>query len=353
MNRKKRILVTGAAGFIGHHLVVHLLENTDWDVVCLDGLNYATDTHGLLGAVGAHKGRLELYYHDLRSPVPEALERRIGRVDYIANVASGSHVERSIAEPVEFVRNNVDLVLNMLEYARRVKPEVFVQVSTDEVYGAAPAGHSHVEWEEHLPSNPYAASKSAQESIAISYWRTYGVPVVITNTMNNFGENQNDEKYIPMVVRNLVRGEPVTVHGAFEGGKFVSGSRVWLHAENHAHAISHIIRNVPVAHFGRGADRPVRLHVSGEREVSNLEIVGFAGQVLGIEPDVNPVDFHSSRPGHDLRYSLNGYALRGMHGWVPPRGFEDSFRATVLALAARYGWKRERAPLEAHPLRWR
>jgi len=338
MNKRKRILVTGAAGFIGHHLVVHLLDNTDWDVVCLDGLNYATDTHGLLSAVEECKDRLTLLYHDLRAPIPDALERRIGKVDYIANVASGSHVERSISEPVEFIRNNVDLVLNMLEYARRAKPEVFIQVSTDEVYGAAPAGHSHVEWEEHLPSNPYAASKSAQESIAIGYWRTYGVPVVITNTMNNFGENQNDEKYIPMVVKKLVAGDEITVHGAFDGGKFVSGSRVWLHAENHAHAIHHIIEHVAVSHFCEGIDRPLKLHVSGESEVSNLDIVNLAAEVLGVAAKVNLVDFHSSRPGHDLRYSLNGYALRSVHGWVPPRGFADSFRKVVLSLAhERYG----------------
>lgn len=336
---RKRILVTGGAGFIGAHLIEHLLEHTDWDIYSIDGLNYATDVNALIGLRDSLENpeRLTLTYHDLRAPIPDALAEKIGKLDYIVNVASGSHVDRSISEPVDFISNNVALVLNMLEYARLVKPDTFVQISTDEVYGAAAVGHSHVEWEPNIPSNPYAASKSAQEAIAISYWRTYDVPVVITNTMNNFGENQNEEKFIPMVVRDLVRGNPITVHGAFdEGSRFVSGSRVWLHAQNHAHAVRHIIENVPVIHYKDGGDRPLKLHVSGEADISNLEMVERAASILGVKPQVNCVDFHSSRPGHDLRYSLNGHQLRGVHGWIPPRSFDASFRDTVLALAERF-----------------
>ncbi len=105
----------------------------------------------------------------------------------------------------------------MLEYAREVQPRVFIQVSTDEVYGAAPPGYSHKEWDPVVPSNPYSASKAAQEAIAIAYWRTFGVPLVLTNTMNNFGERQHREKYLPIVVRNLLAGRQVPVHGSERG----------------------------------------------------------------------------------------------------------------------------------------
>ncbi len=335
---RKKVLVTGGAGFIGHHLIEHLLDETDWDIISLDGLNYATDVNGLFDMVGdSRRERFQIMYHDLRAPIPDALSDKIGKIDYIINVASGSHVDRSISHPVEFVTNNVALILNVLEYARVAKPEVFIQISTDEVYGAAAVGHSHVEWEPQIPSNPYAASKSAQESIAISYWRTYGVPVMITNTMNNFGENQNSEKFIPMVVDSLVNGREIKVHGMFdEGSKFISGSRVWLHAQNHAHAVRHILENVPVIQYCDGGDKPVKLHVSGEADVTNLEIVERAAAILKVEPKLNCMDFHSSRAGHDLRYSLNGHQLRGVHGWIPPRSFDESFRDTVLSLAKRF-----------------
>jgi len=257
----------------------------------------------------------------------------LGNPEVIFNVASGSHVDRSIAQPVPFIENNVALVLNMLEYARKVKPRAFIQVSTDEVYGSAPPDYSNLEWDSIMPSNPYAASKAAQEAIAISYWRTYGVPVVITNTMNNFGENQNKEKFIPLVVEKILTGEPLSVHGTFKGEKFVSGSRVWLHAENHAHALVHIVNNCRIHSFADGDHFPLRLHVSGEEDLTNLEIVKRASKILGLSANLVLEDYHGSRPGHDLRYSLDGSTLRHEHEWVPPRSFEDSFEATVLSLA--------------------
>ena len=126
---------------------------------------------------------------------------RIGHVDYLVAMASESHVDRSIADPVPFVRNNVDVMLNTLELAREIKPQVVLHVSTDEIYGPVRPGEPpHPEWDPVIPSNPYSASKAAQEAIGISYWRSYGVPVVITNLMNVYGERQL-EKFIPSLIR--------------------------------------------------------------------------------------------------------------------------------------------------------
>lgn len=339
MSKKRRVLVTGASGFIGRYVIEHFLEETDWDLILIDNLSYATDVNGLLSSLKRVEAGLErttLLYHDLNAPLEGAIMDRIGDVDFIVNAASASHVERSISGPVNFIQNNVSLSINMLEFARRVRPEKYVQVSTDEVYGPAPTGCSHSEWATIVPSNPYAASKAAQEAISIAYWRTYGVPVIITNTMNNFGESQHPEKFIPMVVRKILARQKITIHGSFDNeGNFVSGSRVWLHAINHAHAIRHILEGVPVNAYP-DQDRPTKIHISGEKEVSNLDIVNLASEILEIDAITEPVDFNQSRPGHDLRYSLDGSLLRETLNWTPLRDFDRSFRETVLAIRDAY-----------------
>ena len=330
---KQRLLVTGGAGFIGHHFVSHLLERTDHHIVVLDSLNYAADVNRLAAIPHYDRSRVTLLWHDLRAPIAEALAQAIGPVDAIFNIASESHVERSIAAPVPFVQNNVSLALHMLEFARQAKPRLFVQISTDEVYGPSAEGTSHREWDTPLPSNPYAASKAAQEAIAISYWRTYGVPVVITNTMNNFGEHQHREKFIPLCVERILNAEPIPIHGQYNAeGRFVSGSRVWLHARHHADALLAILERCTPNTFPRH-DRPIRYHIAGEREVSNLEIARSIGVMLHRSVNLQPTDFHRSRPGHDLRYSLDGSRIQQELTWTPPETFETSFARTVEWLA--------------------
>lgn len=328
------ILITGGAGFIGRSFVSKVLRETDWNIVVIDSLTYAGDVNRLALSDGYDPTRVRMFWHDLRAPINEALAYRIGPVRWIANIASESHVERSIADPAGFFMANCALEANILEFARTAKPEVFLQISTDEVYGPASEGHAHKEWECHIPSNPYSASKSAQEALAISYWRTYGVPVIITNTMNNFGESQHAEKFVPLCVRKIMNREPITVHGANQAdGSFVSGSRFWLHVDSHSDALLYILRNLPPASYPAD-DRPSRWHIAGNLEVSNLEIVDIIANRLGISAKVDPVDFHASRPGHDLRYALDGGAIQRA-GWIPPADFESSFSRTIDALAGR------------------
>ena len=327
------ILITGGAGFIGRSFVKKILLETDWEVVVIDSLTYAGDANRLALTEGYDPARIRLLWHDLRAPIHESLSQRIGPVKWIANIASESHVERSISDPAGFFMANCTLTANMLEYARAAKPEVFLQISTDEVYGPAAAGHAHAEWEAHLPSNPYAASKSAQESLAISYWRTFGVPVVITNTMNNFGESQHSEKFVPMCVEKILKRLPITVHGdILPDRSFVSGSRCWLHADNHADALLYILQNLPPASYPL-ENRPSRWHIAGDREISNLEIVEMISAQLGLPANVIPVAFHASRPGHDLRYALDGSAIQRA-GWQPPVAFASSFAKTVKSLGS-------------------
>lgn len=325
----KRALLTGAGGFIGAHTLAHVMHNTDWDLVCVDSFRHKGKTDRIAEMLNAHpdwRERTTVITHDLIAPFSPQMIEKIGPIDYVLNVASESHVDRSITDPVPFVKNNVDLVLNMLEYARIVRPSYFMQISTDEVYGAAPEGVNHKEWSKILPSNPYSASKAAQEAICISYWRTYGVPVVITNTMNNFGEMQDPEKYIPMLIKKIHNGETVTVHG----DKQAIGSRYYLHARNHADALLFIINNVKpeVYEDTDGIVMPTRFNVVGEAEVNNLEMAELIAKLQGKELRYELVNFHATRPGHDRRYALDGNKLKAL-GWKPPVDFETSLKHTV------------------------
>ena len=322
----KKILITGVAGFIGSHFLEHILVNTDWDVVGIASWTHKGVPERITESTHyqRHKHRVEIITHDLVAPFPVQTIKKMGKIDYIANFAAESHVERSIIDPVPFVKNNVAVALTMLELARELKPESFIQISTDEVYGPANTGE-HPEWDTQLPSNPYSASKSAQEAIAISYWRTYGVPVVITNTMNNFAETQDGEKFIPMVIKRIISGETVPVHGT-EGHV---GSRFYLHARNHADAVLFILRNLPPASYREdGAQKPDRYNIVGDKEINNLEMAQLIAKLLGKELKFEYVDFHKTRPGHDRRYGLDGSKLRNL-GWNPPVDFEASMRRYV------------------------
>jgi len=322
-----RILLTGVAGFVGSHLVEHIQANTDWQIVGLASFRHRGDPLRLESAGPS----LTIHHADLTAPISPRLMDRIGPVDFIVNAAAESHVDRSIAEPRPFVENNVSVALTMLEYAREVKPRAFVQVSTDEVYGPAPAGVEHAEWSPILPSNPYAASKAAQEALAIAYWRTYGVPVVLTNTMNNFGERQDREKFIPTILRSLREGSEVTIHGRL--GEV--GSRFYLHARNHADAILRLLEGTPSAY--PDSDRPDRYHVRGEREVDNLTLAKMVAGIADIPLRYRFVDFHSARPGHDRRYALAADKLTKL-GWIPPVPFEASLARTVHWSLAHPWW---------------
>lgn len=317
-----RVLLTGIAGFIGSHIVEHIQEKTDWEIAGVASFRHMGDA---LRTEAFDWSRVKLYSADLTAPISSRQADLIGPIDYIINAASESHVDRSIVEPRPFVENNVSLMVTMLEYAREVRPKAFIQISTDEVYGAAPAGHAHKEWETILPSNPYSASKAAQEALAISYWRTYDVPVVITNTMNNFGERQDTEKMVPMTIARTLAGEEVTVHG--QPGQI--GSRFYLHARNHADAVLHLLTTTTPTRFLTGeVDRPDRYNVVGNREIDNLELAEMIAAIIGKPLKYQFLDFHSTRPGHDLRYALDGTKMRDM-GWTPPVPLEESLERTI------------------------
>lgn len=333
-----RVLITGSAGFAGHHIVEHILQNTDWEIVGIDSLAHRGDSLRIDTANNwrTSLGRYRFVCHDLRAPISTRLAKQIGPVDYILNVASESHVDRSIEDPVSFCENNFRLAQNMLEYAREAKPLAFVQFSTDEVYGAAPGDTLHAEWSPIIPSNPYAASKAAQEALAISYWRTYGVPVIVTNTMNLFGERQDAEKFIPMLIAKIARGEEVTIHGRPD----YIGKRFYIHCRNMADALLFILRRgAPVQYVDSDSlVLPDRWNIVGEIEADNLTVAKLVADVIGKPLNYRLVDFHAARPGHDRRYALDGRKMAEA-GWTPPVSFRESLEKVVRWTLDNNNWR--------------
>jgi dTDP-glucose 4,6-dehydratase len=322
-----KILLTGAGGFVGSHVLSHLLKHTDHDIVCICSWRHKGMPYRILNDYNYqnNRDRVKIITHDLSAPLTEDVKRQVGKPDIILNIASNSHVDRSITEPVDFIKGNVDLVLNMLEFAKEVKPKFFMQFSTDEVYGQAPIGVNHKEWSPIVPSNPYSASKAAQEAIAISYWRTYSVPLILTNTMNVYGERQDPEKFVPMCIKKINEGETVTIH-SYPDGK-TAGSRYYIHARNVADAVMHIMNNVKPKMYP-DYELPERFNVVGEKEVDNLSMAQLIATFVGKPLKYEMTNFHSERPGHDCRYALDGTKL-AEYGWKPKVSFEESLRRTV------------------------
>lgn len=329
-----RVLLTGAGGFVGHHTLSHLLKTTDHYFTVTDSFRHRGNSarlRSVFDEVKSASERVKVVTHDLTTPIDLVTSREFGQIEIIISMASESHVDRSIEEPRNFIENNTNLILTLLEYSRNLDSlELFLQISTDEVYGPAPDGILHKEWDPYFPSNPYSASKAAQESICYSYWRTFGVPMVLTNTMNIVGERQDTEKFIPMAISNLINGRSTSVHAKKTDGKWISGSRYYLHARNQADALRYIVLNKQKLSLNYLDDSSIleKFHVVGEKEVSNEEMVHLLASFVGTPPKIEFTDFHSSRPGHDLRYALDGGKLKNF-GWLPPVPLEESLQKTV------------------------
>jgi len=335
----KSVLITGAGGFIGAHFVEHFLAHTDFKVVGLDSFWHKGTTTRLsdipLVMESLSSGKFQCFKHDLTTRIDSSLNKQIGKacnwkVDYVINLASNSAVERSMTDPTECWRNNCDIILNMLEFVRSgIGCEKFLQMSTDEVYGDyVGTGAGNIEWDTMLPSNPYAASKAAQEMLCQAYWRSFETPIVIVNTMNNIGERQDAEKFLPKIIEYVSTGKTLKVY-TDNAGK--PGSRVYLDAKNHASAVEFILRNCPVYPYNRGYgdyDRPAKVNVAGDNELDNFEFAKLVARLMGKELNAALVTSESVRPGYDKRYLLDGKVMENM-GWKPPIAFEDTLARII------------------------
>lgn len=314
-----RILVTGGLGFIGHHFVEHLVKNTEWDIIIIDKMSYASNgMERLRDNKTIDCDRVNFFCWDLVKPLTPGLIKEIGHVDYIVHMAAETHVDNSIRDPEYVIDNNVTSTVKLLEYARTLPDlKIFFYFSTDEVYGPALDGKLFTEEDRHNPTNPYSASKSAAEQLCIAYENTYKLPLMVVNVMNAFGERQHVEKFIPLCVKKLLNDEKIYIHSYPD--KKRSGTRFYIHARNIASAVLFLIENGNVGE---------RYNVSGEREVSNLEMAQMVAKVVGKELDYELVDSHKDRPGHDLRYGVDSSKLFKL-GFKLPINFDDSIVKTV------------------------
>jgi dTDP-glucose 4,6-dehydratase len=271
------------------------------------------------------RSRVKIVTHDLMAPISPMLVKKIGRIDYIINLASMSDVAESLVDPPYAVRSNVEVMLTMLEYARIAQPKMFLHISTDEVYGPSDGTKFHKEWDPILPSSPYSAGKAAQEAIAVSYWRSFGVPLVIMNLMNNFGEMQSTAKFPAIAAHRIWKGKTVTIHGSPQA----VGSRFYIHSRNSADAMLFVInRTWPHMHEEGAVDRPDRYNVVGGECFSNLDMAKLIAKSLGQPLKYEFEDFARTRPGHDHHYGLNGDKLTKL-GWTAPVSMRTSLHETM------------------------
>lgn len=323
-----RVLLTGGAGFIGHHVAEHILKTTDWDVTFLDRLDCSGNLNRLteIEHWGRVKTRCRWMHHDLRAPINGLLARQLGEHEYILHLAALTHVDRSIEDPMSAVLDNVVGTANILEHARHAGCDRFVYFSTDEVFGPAPKGVRYKEWDRYRSTNPYSATKAGGEELTLAYENTYKLPALITHTMNVFGERQHPEKYFPMVVQKVRDRERVTIHA--DPTRTIPGSRFYIHARNVADGLLFLLR------YGAIGDK---YNIVGEQETDNLELARLIAGAVGKPLDYELVDFHGSRPGHDLRYALDGSKMESL-GWKPPRNFLESLYKTVQWSLAHPHW---------------
>ena len=320
MLEDKNILITGGCGFIGHAMVEHFVRKTKANVKIIDKLSYSSNGLERLRDIDLLENkRVQIFTFDLINEISEGLKQELGEIHYIIHLAAESHVDNSIKEPVKFILNNVKSTLSILEFSRQCKKlEKIFYFSTDEVYGSAENGIFYKETDRHKPTNPYSASKSCGEQIAVSYENTYNIPLIIVNSMNCMGQRQCVEKFIPKCIKYILEDKTIEIHADKECK--VSGSRYYIHIRNIADAILFLIFNGKIGEL---------YNITGEKEISNLEMAQFISKTLEKPLKYKLVNFHEERPGHDLRYALDGTKLFNL-GFKLPVNFEESLKHTVL-----------------------
>lgn len=303
------ILVTGGMGFVASHLINSLDPS---EVVTLVRMNQVGTPKRL-----QNEG-VRVVWHDLRSPLNDQTIKDIGPIDHVVHMGAQTHVDRSITDPGDFVMSNLVGTFNLLEYARKIGLKGrFVQFSTDEVFGPAPDGMAYAETSFQMAKNPYAATKAGAEQLAWAWANTYGLNVSVVRSMNIFGPMQDAEKFIPLCIRKILLGETISIHANKDRTR--SGSRYYIHASDVAEAVKLVLIS------GQNNEA---YHCFGGEEIFNAELAMMIGEIMELSVEFELVDFHSSRPGHDLRYALTGNNLAGL-GWSAKKPFAQGLRETV------------------------
>jgi dTDP-glucose 4,6-dehydratase len=300
-----RLMITGGAGFIGCNYVRYVLENhPHYQVLVLDKLTYAGRRENLQDVMD----KIDFIQGDIC--IPEVVDLAMQSCDAVVNFAAETHVDKSIADPGAFIRTNISGTYTLLEAARNSNLKKFVQIGTDEVYGSIEFG-SFSESDPLEPSSPYSASKAGADLLARAYFITYGLPISITRSSNNFGPYQFPEKLIPFFVLRALQGERLPVYGS---GRNV---RDWLYVRDNCAAIDLVLHN----------GRPGEIYnIGGGNELSNLEITGKL--LANLRKPASLIEHVADRLGHDFRYSIDSAKIHNL-GWMPQLNFEAALKETI------------------------
>jgi dTDP-glucose 4,6-dehydratase len=318
-------MVTGGCGFIGTNFIYYMLSNDEFKgrIINVDKLTYAGNPDNLLAAEKKYARRYIFEKADICDAQAMAAIFDRYAVDAICNFAAESHVDRSIAEPDAFVKTNIEGTFRLLELARQNKEQLklFHHVSTDEVYGSLGVKGRFTEQMPYRPNSPYSASKASSDHLVRAYFKTYGLPVTISNCSNNYGPYQFPEKMIPLMLLNALEGKPLPVYG--EGGNV----RDWLYVTDHCQAIWKIMQ---------AGTRGEMYNIGGQCEMANIDLVGCICDLLDdmvpradASPRRNLITFVKDRPGHDRRYAIDFSKLTDELGWLPQETFESGIRKTI------------------------
>ena len=308
-----KILVTGCLGFIGSHFVKYTLANHP--EACIRGFSRLSNERGLSRLrLQMDHPKFEICYGDLTDDISGLMEG----VGVVVNFAAKTFVDHSIKDPAPFVNSNILGTYNLLEQARKYNPRLFIQISTDEVYGSIMEG-AYKEDARLNPTNPYSSTKAAADMMVVSYGNTYGMPYIITRTENNYGSYQHPQKALPVFVKKALAGEPIPVYG---DGKH---RRMWLRVEDHCSAIWHLINTAVSGEPYAGGI----YHIAGEQELENVELAKMILRILGKPEDqIEFIDDYNIRPGHDRRYALDVSKLKST-GWQPKYDLNSGIEEVV------------------------
>ncbi len=312
-----RFFVTGGAGFIGSNFIRQQLASTSSEVVNFDKLTYAGNLVSLRDVAGSSR------YRFVKSDICDAVavEKAMNGCDAVVNFAAESHVDRSISDAQPFIRTNYVGTYVLLEIARKLGVKRFIQVSTDEVYGSRLKGF-FTERDRLTPSSAYSASKAAADLLALSYFTTHKLPVIVVRSSNNFGPFQYPEKLIPLFITNAMEGKPLPVYG---DGLY---RRDWLFVEDNCEAIATVME--------KGKEGGI-YNIGGGNERANLDVTNAILKSLGRPRAL--ITRVEDRKGHDRRYAINSAKVKKL-GWKPRHGFEDALQQTIRWYGANEWWWR-------------
>ena len=324
MSNKKNLLITGGAGFIGSHLVIHLVKKySNYRIINVDSLTYASNLKNLAEIQNSQNYIFEKIDIRDKNAISQILIKY--EIDNIIHLAAESHVDNSINNPLEFAETNVMGTLNLLDSVRNYWNNNFINkcfyhVSTDEVYGSLGVEGSFLESTPYNPRSPYSASKASSDHFVKAYHHTYKMPIIISNCSNNYGPHQFTEKLIPLMINNIVKNQSLPIYG---DGKNI---RDWLYVKDHVEAIDLIFHN------GKNGET---YNIGGNNELNNIDIISKL--ILEVDKALSRPDgwsrklisYVTDRKGHDFRYSIDSSKLKNELGWIPKTTFDKGLQLTI------------------------